>query len=156
MASSDAASGRRVLPFPSSAAVRNGHGRPSSLLSSALTSIQEEKTAKQKHHHYENYDKPVVLIGLSSSPWNDELTRLAVILSGALAGNDPRRLRGAMDELEHSQEAGSGLVGEEGGDDDVGEASGGAPIDDSDAEDRPRGEEEGKVVGISCRASPGS
>jgi len=78
------------------------------------------------------------------------------MLSGALAGNDPQRLRGAMDELEHSQEAGSGLVGEEGGDDDVGEASGGAPIDDSDAEDRPRGEEEGKVVGISCRASPGS
>ena len=35
-----------------------------------------------------------------------------------------------------------------------GEAGGVAPIDDGDAADRPRGEEEGTVVGISCRASP--
>ena len=76
------------------------------------------------------------------------------MLSSALAGTDLQRLRREMDELERSQEA--GLVGEEGGDDDVGGAGGGAPIDDSDTEDRPRGEEEGTVEGTSCRASPGS
>jgi len=68
------------------------------------------------------------------------------MLSGALAGNDPRRLRGAMDDLERSQ--GAGLVGEE--DDDVGEAGGGGAIDDGDAADRPQ--EEGTVAGISLSA----
>ncbi len=137
----------RSLPSPPSETATAVH--PGAVVSNDIDRGGEDREKEAPLH-----DKPVILIGLSSSPGNDELTRLAIMLSGALAGNDPLRLRGAIDELERSQEA--GLVGEEGDDDNVGEAGGGAPIDDGDAADRPRGEEEGTVVGISCRASPGS
>ncbi|KAL3769371.1 hypothetical protein ACHAW5_010490 [Stephanodiscus triporus] len=68
-----------------------------------------------------DYDRPIVLLGLSSSPRNDELRRLAISLSGSLAGDDPRRLRDAMDALGRSQ--GAGMLGDD--DDDENDENGG-------------------------------
>lgn len=71
-------------------------------------SAKSQKKASSSRYIFENYDKPIVLLGLSSSPANDEIRRLALSLSGSLAGNDPRKLKDAKDTLERSQ--GAGLI----------------------------------------------
>mmetsp|Transcript_23706 Transcript_23706/g.47383 ORF Transcript_23706/g.47383 Transcript_23706/m.47383 type:complete len:963 (-) Transcript_23706:27-2915(-) len=64
-------------------------------------------------YKFQNYDKPIILMGLSSTNGN-ELERLALSLSGALVGNQPKKLEKMVENLERSQ--GAGLLG--GGDDD--------------------------------------
>jgi pentafunctional AROM polypeptide len=84
--------------------------------------------APAARYRYENYDKPIVLMGLSSSPRNDELRRLAISLSGSLVGNDPARLRSAMDALGRSQ--GAGMLGDDDDDDDDRAVGGGGAGDE--------------------------
>jgi hypothetical protein len=65
---------------------------------------------------FENYNKPIVLLGVSSSPTNNELQRLALSLSGALVGNNAKKLQATLDLLQRSQ--GVGLLGDDDDDDD--------------------------------------
>jgi len=92
--------GRRRAPFLSS-----------SLAASSSASSAAEFSTKESAHRYDGYDRPIVLLGLSSSPRNNELQRLALSLSGALVGNNPKRLQSTLEILERSQ--GAGLLGEE-------------------------------------------
>ena len=94
----------------------------SSTAAATSTSSKSRKDAtpssssSSSRYIFENYDKPIVLIGLSSSPENDEIRRLALSLSGSLAGNDSRKLKDAKDALERSQ--GAGLIDSHRDDDD--------------------------------------
>ena len=65
-------------------------------------------------HAFDSYDRPVVLIGLSSSPESDELGRLASSLSRSLAGDSEARVGAARDAVGRS--VGAALLGD--GDDD--------------------------------------
>ncbi|KAL7469857.1 hypothetical protein ACHAXS_010127 [Conticribra weissflogii] len=101
------------------------HRFPFSHSSLALSATTKDSTSKTKdetppkapqpkpNYKFQNYDKPIILMGLSSTNGN-ELERLAVYLSGALVGNQPKKLEKLVENLERSQ--GAGLLG--GGDDD--------------------------------------
>jgi pentafunctional AROM polypeptide len=52
---------------------------------------------------FDNYNKPIVLLGLSSG--GNELQRLALSLSASLVGNNPKKLQNTLDKLERSQGA---------------------------------------------------
>lgn len=126
----------------------------SSSSTAAATSTSDSKSSKSRkdatsssssRYIFENYDKPIVLIGLSSSPENDEIRRLALSLSGSLAGNDSRRLKDAKDTLERSQ--GAGLIDGHHDDDD--------DFDDDDIDriiDQLNKEKEEEVIGIALSA----
>ena len=62
---------------------------------------------------FDSYDKPIVLIGLSSSPANDELGRLASSLSRSLAGDSDGRAKAVRDAIGRS--AGAALLGDDAG-----------------------------------------
>ena len=111
---------RRRKPFASPSLGRASLGTASSATSSAAS--PDTEAAAGIAYHYDGYDKPVVLLGLSSSPQADELGALARSLSGALAGHNPSRLRSARDGVGRS--LGAALLGDdededEEGDDDV-------------------------------------
>jgi hypothetical protein len=74
--------------------------------STSKSSKSQKDASSCSRYIFENYNKPIVLLGLSSSPENDELRRLALSLSGALVGDDTRKLKDAKDNLERSQGAG--------------------------------------------------
>ncbi|KAL7479546.1 hypothetical protein ACHAW6_005275 [Cyclotella cf. meneghiniana] len=97
-------------PFISSKSINASHGTThlSSSNAAADSSPHQTKTANFK---YEGYDKPIVLIGASSSPEANELQRLALSLSGALAGNQSKKLQSTVEKLERSQ--GAGLLSEQ-------------------------------------------
>lgn len=78
--------------------------------SSASASSSSTKLDAKRPYHYEGYDKPIVLLGSSA---NDELSRLAVSLSGALAGNNAKVIGATLDSLRGGK--GSSLVGGDGG-----------------------------------------
>lgn len=65
--------------------------------------------AKKASYHFENYDKPIVLLGSSQ---NDELSRLAASLSGALTGNNAKVIGATLDVLKGG--AGAALLGDGG------------------------------------------
>ncbi|KAL9185549.1 hypothetical protein ACHAXT_003326 [Thalassiosira profunda] len=98
---------RRRLPF-------TADGRAPIPLAASSAADTAAKAATKAEHKFANYDKPIVLLGLSSSPQSNELQRLALSLSGALAGNDAKRMQTTLETLERSQ--GAGLVGDEGED----------------------------------------
>jgi hypothetical protein len=74
--------------------------------STSKSSKSQKDASSSSRYIFENYNKPIVLLGLSSSPENDELRRLALSLSGSLVGDDTRKLKDAKDTLERSQGAG--------------------------------------------------
>ena len=91
---------------------------------------------------FENYNKPIVLLGLSSSPTNNELQRLAISLSGALVGNNAKKLQATLDLLQRSQ--GVGLLGDDDDDhDDMSNNSNNHPSSSSSSDGNPT------VTGIS-------
>ena len=101
-----------------SAAATNENNKADSKKSSSSTKAAK-KSSKANSNNYKlfaNYNKPIVLIGSSSSPENNELQRLALSLSGALVGNNSQQMASTLDNLERSQ--GAGLVSDDDGDDD--------------------------------------
>jgi len=106
-------------PFPSSSKGRQRLPFYSSIQSRSISPLAA-KSAKSSSdddaHQYDNYDKPIVLIGLSSSPQNNELQRLALSLSGAMVGNNAQKMASTLEILERSQ--GVGLLGDDDDDDD--------------------------------------
>jgi hypothetical protein len=80
------------------------------------SSSSSSSTPTTVKYLFENYNKPIVLLGLSSSPTNNELQRLALSLSGALVGNNAKKLQDTLDLLQRSQ--GVGLLGDDDNDDD--------------------------------------
>ena len=59
--------------------------------------------SKKSSFKFDNYNKPIVLLGLSSG--GNELQRLALSLSASLVGNNPKKMQSALDKLERSQGA---------------------------------------------------
>lgn len=62
-------------------------------LSMTASATQKEGTTQTDPHRFDGYEGPIVLIGSSSSPEADEIRRLALSLSGSLAGGNPDRQR---------------------------------------------------------------
>ena len=96
--------------------------------SSSASKTKDKKKPKKAssspttvHYLFENYNKPIVLLGLSSSPANNELQRLALSLSGALVGNNPMKMQDTLERLQRSQ--GAALLGDDDDDDDDDETS---------------------------------
>jgi len=81
-------------------------------LSATVDAAVESKKSSFKFH---NYNKPIVLLGLSSSGGN-ELQRLALSLSASLVGNNPQKMQSTLEKLERSQ--GALLVAEDDDDED--------------------------------------
>jgi len=104
--------GRRRIPFPStSTQCDNNYPIVSSLAASSSSTTSASETKAKAPYRYDNYDKPIVLIGSSSSPEANEIERLALSLSGALVGNNSKRLASTLDNLQRSQ--GAGLLNED-------------------------------------------
>lgn len=78
---------------------------------------------------FENYNKPIVLLGLSSSPSNNELQRLALSLSGALlAVGGAKKVQDTLEGLQRSQ--GAIFLGEDDDDDNTSSNSSSQPSSD--------------------------
>ena len=82
----------------------------SSTTKSAATQ-NKSSSSSSTTYQYTNYNKPIVLIGSSSSPKNNELQRLALSLSNSLVGNNTQKLKSTLNVLERSQAG--GLLGDD-------------------------------------------
>jgi shikimate-5-dehydrogenase/3-dehydroquinate dehydratase type I len=80
-------------------------------LSATVDAAVESKKSSFK---FDNYNKPIVLLGLSSG--GNELQRLALSLSASLVGNNPQKMQSTLEKLERSQ--GALLVAEDDDDED--------------------------------------
>jgi pentafunctional AROM polypeptide len=78
----------------------------------ASSSTNEATQTQKAAYQFEGYNKPIVLIGSSSSEGN-ELHRLALSLSGSLVDHNEKILSNTLDRLERSQ--GAILLGDEDG-----------------------------------------
>lgn len=115
---------------------------------SSTTQKKAKKTAKAKKaksYKYSNYDKPIVLLGLSSSPQSNEIQRLALSLSSALLGNNVKLIEGTLDKLERSQ--GAGLVPMDDDDDEAVQR-----VDDEAEGNAQQQKQKEEVAGISLSA----
>mmetsp|Transcript_14274 Transcript_14274/g.29129 ORF Transcript_14274/g.29129 Transcript_14274/m.29129 type:complete len:887 (+) Transcript_14274:132-2792(+) len=102
---------------------------------SATVDAEVESSSKKSSFKFDNYDKPIVLLGLSSE--GNELQRLALSLSASLVGNNPQTMQSTLDKLERSQ--GALLVAEDEEEDDA-------------AESKASDEQQQQVAGISLSA----
>jgi len=117
-----------------------------SLSSTTTASTIDDDTSSttSSTYKYTNYNKPIVLIGLSSSPQNNELQSLALSLSTSLVGNNSKMMGDILNKLERSQAG--GLLN----DDDDDDSSGSESVNSSDKQTSKK--EQQQVSGISLSA----
>ena len=133
-----------ITPTPMSTSIISGgvlaESHPYTKISGSLSATVDAdvvEVSNKSSFKFDNYNKPIVLLGLSSNGGN-ELQRLALSLSASLVGNNPQTMQSNLDKLQRSQ--GALLAGDV--DDD----------DDDDDDDETKTSDQQTVAGISLSA----
>ena len=100
-----------ITPTPMSTSIISGgvlaESQPYTKISGSLSATVDAdvvEVSDKSSFKFDNYNKPIVLLGLSSNGGN-ELQRLALSLSASLVGNNPQTMQSNLDKLQRSQGA---------------------------------------------------